>query len=43
MKIDTLHLERCIATLDKAHALLKKADPENIDYDMYRSACINRV
>jgi len=40
MKIDTAYLERCIATLDKAQGLLKKADPENIDYDMYRSACI---
>jgi len=40
MKIDTAYLERCIATLDKAQALLKRSDPENIDYDMYRSACI---
>src|SRR4051812_1711974 len=40
MKIDTAYLERCIATLDKAHALLIKADPANIDYDMYRSASI---
>ncbi len=40
MKIDTTYLERCIATLDKAQGLLKKSNPENIDYDMYRSACI---
>jgi hypothetical protein len=40
MKIDTLYLERHIATLDKAQTLLKQADPENIAYDMYRSACI---
>ncbi|HLF63833.1 MAG TPA: nucleotidyltransferase substrate binding protein [Saprospiraceae bacterium] len=40
MNIDTTYYERCIATLKKAHALLHSANPENIDYDMYRSACI---
>ena len=40
MTIDTTYLERCIATLDKAQHLLKMADPENIDHDMYRSACV---
>src|SRR5665213_4487779 len=40
MKIDTTHYERCIKTLQKAHGLLLTANPENIDYDMYRSACI---
>ena len=40
MNIDTTYLERCIATLDKALGLLKKAEPKNIDYDMYRSACV---
>jgi nucleotidyltransferase substrate binding protein (TIGR01987 family) len=40
MKIETTYLERCIATLNKALILLKQANPENIDYDMYRSACI---
>jgi nucleotidyltransferase substrate binding protein (TIGR01987 family) len=40
MKIDTAYLERCIDTLKKAHSLLMKADPENIEYDMYRSASI---
>ena len=40
MKIDITYYERCIRTLENAHALLKKANPENIDYDMYRSACI---
>jgi len=40
MKIETAYYERCIRTLEKAHALLLKADPENIDYDMYRSACV---
>ena len=40
MKIDTAYLERCIATLDNARTLLNKTNPESIDYDMYRSACI---
>lgn len=40
MQIDTTFLERCISTLDKAHALLRQANPENIDYDLYRSACV---
>jgi hypothetical protein len=40
MSIDTTYLERCIATLDKALTLLQASDPDNIDYDMYRSACI---
>ncbi len=39
-KIDTTYLIRCIATLDKAYGLLLKANPEEIDYDMYRSACV---
>lgn len=39
-KIDVTYLERCIATLDKAYGLLLKANPEEIDYDMYRSACV---
>ena len=40
MNIDTTYLERCIATLNKALTLLNKANPEDIDYDMYRSASI---
>lgn len=40
MHIDTTFLERCISTLDKAYTLLQGANPENIEYDMYRSACI---
>ncbi len=39
-KIDTTYLIRCINTLDKAYGLLLKANPEEIDYDMYRSACV---
>ncbi|MFP5040088.1 nucleotidyltransferase substrate binding protein [Parasediminibacterium sp. JCM 36343] len=39
-KIDTTYLERSISTLEKAFGLLQKANPEEIDYDMYRSACV---
>jgi len=38
--IDTSYVERHIATLEMAHQLLLKTDPERIDYDMYRSACV---
>lgn len=40
MKIDTTFYERCISTLEKAHGLLLTANPAEIDYDMYRSACV---
>ena len=40
MVLDTTYFERCISTLEKAHGLLLKADPESIDYDMYRSASV---
>ena len=39
-KIDTTYLQRCIRTLDKAYGLLQKANVDEIDYDMYRSAAI---
>lgn len=39
-KIDTSFLERCISTLDKAYHLLNASNPEEIDYDLYRSACV---
>jgi nucleotidyltransferase substrate binding protein (TIGR01987 family) len=40
MQMDTTYFERCIHTLEKAYGLLIQANEENIDYDMYRSACI---
>lgn len=40
MEIDITFYDRCITTLKKAHALLEESDPESIDYNMYRSACI---
>ena len=40
MILDIAYLERCISTLEKAHKLLLIANPESIDYDMFRSACV---
>ncbi len=40
MKIDTEYFKRCILTLEKAYSLLSVTDPEQVDYDMYRSACV---
>ena len=40
MKIDTTYFERCISALEKALDLLNKSKPENIDYDIYRSASV---
>ena len=40
MNIDTEYYQRCISTLEKAYGLLLLANPELIDYDMYRSACV---
>jgi hypothetical protein len=39
-KIETTYLEKCISTLEKSYFLLQKANPEEIDYDMYRSASV---
>jgi hypothetical protein len=39
-KIETTYLEHCISTLEKSYSLLQKANPAEIDYDMYRSASI---
>jgi Nucleotidyltransferase substrate binding protein like len=39
-EIETTYLERCIKTLEKSYLLLQKANPDEIDYDMYRSASI---
>ena len=40
MKIDTEYLLRCINALEKAHELLLGANPEDIEYDMYKSVCV---
>lgn len=40
MALHTTYYNRCIQTLEMGYGLLLKADPANIDFDMYRSACI---
>jgi nucleotidyltransferase substrate binding protein (TIGR01987 family) len=40
MIIDTTYYERCIRTLQNAYAMLNKENSDNIEFDMYRSACI---
>jgi nucleotidyltransferase substrate binding protein (TIGR01987 family) len=40
MNIDTTYYGRFISVLEKAHGLLLKTNPETIDHDMYRSACV---
>lgn len=40
MIIDTEYYERCIRTLENAYSLLIKSNPDSIEYEMYRSACI---
>ena len=40
MKIDVTFLERCVLTLENALFLMQKSNPDNIEYDMYKSACI---
>ncbi|WP_439556788.1 nucleotidyltransferase substrate binding protein [Dyadobacter sp.] len=40
MNIDTTYYERCIETLEKAYSLLLDANPDDIEYDMYRSASV---
>jgi len=40
MPLDTTYFQRCIDTLSKAHGMLLLENPENIAFDMYRSACV---
>lgn len=40
MIIDTEYYERCIKTLQNAYRLLNEENPDSIEHDMYRSACI---
>lgn len=38
MNLNTEHYARCIQTLETSLALLAKADPAGIDYEIYRNA-----
>lgn len=40
MLLDTTFYDRCIETLKKAYSLMAQSTPENIEFDLYRSACI---
>ncbi len=40
MTIDTAFFSRCIKTLETAYNLILQCEPESIEYDMYRSACV---
>jgi nucleotidyltransferase substrate binding protein (TIGR01987 family) len=40
MIIDTTYYERCIKTLNNAYFKMKDSNPSEIEYDIYRSACI---
>lgn len=40
MNIDTTFFQRCIQTLEVAYLRLLETNNENIEYDLFRSACI---
>ena len=40
MDISYEYLDKCIATLNRAYSFLLKSDPDGIEFEMYRSACI---
>jgi nucleotidyltransferase substrate binding protein (TIGR01987 family) len=40
MELITDHLSRCIQTLESSLAMLEKAAPESVDYEVYRNAVV---
>lgn len=40
MTIDTAHVERCVRTLEAAYAALDGGALDDINYDIYRAACV---
>ena len=38
--LQTAHFKRCIQTLDASFALLKRAAPGSVEYEVYRNATI---
>jgi nucleotidyltransferase substrate binding protein (TIGR01987 family) len=40
MNLNTDHLARCIRTLESSLILLDKAEPESIEYEVYRNAVV---
>lgn len=40
MSINTEYLEKCIETLEKSYSLIKTAEENSIDYEMYRNSLV---
>jgi nucleotidyltransferase substrate binding protein (TIGR01987 family) len=40
MNIETVFLDRCIATLEKAYTILKSDNNDELTYELCRSACV---
>lgn len=40
LKINTEHLQRCIATLEKSYEMLQKTQEGTIDYELYRNSLV---
>lgn len=38
--LDLTALERCLATLERAHARLVATGPTDVDHDLFRAACV---
>ena len=39
-EINTENLQRCIDTLEKAYEMCRQAEPDSIDYELYRNALV---
>ncbi len=40
LKINTEHLQRCIATLEKSYEMLQNSQEGTIDYELYRNSLV---
>lgn len=40
MDINTEYLQRCILTLEKSYSMIKSAEKDSIDYEMYRNSLV---
>ena len=40
MNINTAFLRRCLGTLERALGEIKRSDPDDLAYDIYRAACV---
>ena len=39
-QVDATFLRRCLGTLDHALAALQRHDPDDVEYDVFRAACV---